>query len=54
MARRIIAAILFIPLCFVVVFIQMPFELLKWVVTGKDIGEPIVSTVIAKILKIKI
>jgi len=38
--------LLFIPVGFVQVFIQLPIEILKWLFTGKSFNEPWFSTFI--------
>lgn len=39
MIKRIIKTILFIPVCFVSFLIQLPYELVRWIITGEELGD---------------
>lgn len=41
MLKRFIVVVLFIPWAVIIVFIQAPIEIIRWVITGKDFTEPI-------------
>lgn len=42
MIQRILFVILFIPLVLLTLVIQVPYEIFKWVITGKEWNDPVV------------
>lgn len=40
MIKRLIKVLLFIPVALVLMTIQIPYEVVRWIITGKEFNDP--------------